>query len=36
MLALIEAIAHLNHMTATGEATRRLDADGAYRFEVAD
>lgn len=35
MLALIEAIAHLNHMVATGQATRRLDADGAYRFEVA-
>ncbi|MGB0505213.1 MAG: MBL fold metallo-hydrolase [Pikeienuella sp.] len=33
-LAMAEAVAHLNHMYAEGEATRRLDADGAYRFQL--
>lgn len=31
-LAMVEAIAHLNHMHAAGEAERRLDADGVLRF----
>lgn len=31
-LAMVEAIAHLNHMMTTGEAERRMGADGAYRF----
>lgn len=31
-LAMVEAIAHLNHMHQTGEATRTLDADGVLRF----
>ncbi|WP_340107143.1 MBL fold metallo-hydrolase [Pikeienuella sp. HZG-20] len=33
-LAMVEAIAHLNHMAATGEAERRLAPDGAYRFQL--
>ncbi|MFV0473110.1 MAG: MBL fold metallo-hydrolase [Pikeienuella sp.] len=33
-LAMVEAIAHLNHMRATGEAERTLDGDGAYRFRL--
>ncbi len=33
-LALIEAIAHLNHLHQTGEAERTLDAAGAYRFRI--
>lgn len=33
-LAMVEAIAHLNHMYAEGEVTRRLDPDGAYRFQL--
>ena len=31
-LAMVEAIAHLNHMYETGEAAKRLDADGVIRF----
>ena len=29
-LALVESIAHLNHLLATGRATRQLNEDGAY------
>ncbi len=35
-LAMVEAIAHLNHMHATGEAERLLDADGVLRFWMRD
>ena len=31
-LALVEAVAHLNHLYQAGRVTRQLDADGAYRF----
>ena len=31
-LALVEAVAHLNHLTATGCATRVLADDGAWRW----
>lgn len=33
-LAMVEAIAHLNHMHETGMASRRLHPDGAYRFQL--
>lgn len=33
-LAMVEAVAHLNHMWATGEAERRLGEDGAWRFRL--
>ena len=33
-LALVEAVAHLNHLHQTGQARRWLDADGVYRFEA--
>ena len=33
-LALVEAVAHLNHLHRQGRATRRLRADGAYGFEA--
>ncbi|MEM9524529.1 MAG: MBL fold metallo-hydrolase [Pseudomonadota bacterium] len=32
-LALVEAMAHLNHLFQAGRITRALDADGAYRWE---
>lgn len=35
-LAMGEAIAHLNHMAATGEATRRLGPNGAFVFEMSE
>ncbi|MEM7545621.1 MAG: MBL fold metallo-hydrolase [Pseudomonadota bacterium] len=35
-LAMVEAIAHLNHMFASGEATKSLDADGVIRFCMED
>ena len=31
-LALVEAVAHLNHLTATGRASRVLADDGAWRW----
>lgn len=31
-LALVEAVAHLNHLYQAGRVTRQLDDDGAYRF----
>ena len=34
-LALVEAVAHLNHLHQTGRAVRRLDDDGRYRFTTA-
>ncbi|MGB1152706.1 MAG: MBL fold metallo-hydrolase [Paracoccaceae bacterium] len=33
-LALVEAVAHLNHLYLKGDATRRLDLDGVYRYHV--
>ena len=33
-LAMVEAIAHLNHMYDTGMASRRLDPDGVLRFQI--
>lgn len=33
-LALVEAVAHLNHLYRAGRATRRLGNDGAYWFEA--
>ncbi len=33
-LALVEAVAHLNHLHHTGKATRDLNADGAYVFRA--
>jgi glyoxylase-like metal-dependent hydrolase (beta-lactamase superfamily II) len=33
-LALIESIAHLNHLQQIGEAVRETDANGAYRFRL--
>ncbi|MFY0692899.1 MAG: MBL fold metallo-hydrolase [Paracoccaceae bacterium] len=32
-LALVEAVAHLNHLYLTGRATRQLRDDGAYVFQ---
>ena len=34
-LALVEAVAHLNHLHQTGRAQRELRADGAYVFSAA-
>ena len=34
-LALVESIAHLNHLRATGRATRHLNEDGAYVWKPA-
>lgn len=34
-LALVEAIAHLNHLHQTGAATRMVLADGTYRWQAA-
>ena len=31
-LALVESVAHLNHLVALGQAKRWLDADGAWRW----
>ena len=31
-LALVEAVAHLNHLHQTGRATRRMNAEGAWEF----
>ena len=31
-LALVESVAHLNHLVALGQAERWLDADGAWRW----
>lgn len=33
-LALVESIAHLNHLTATGRARRWLDDDGVYLWQA--
>ena len=33
-LALVEAVAHLNHLHATGRVSRQLDDDGAFRFQA--
>lgn len=33
-LALVEAVAHLNHLHQTGRARRWLDDDGAYRWQA--
>lgn len=33
-LAMMEAVAHLNHMAARGDAVRQLCEDGAYRFQA--
>ncbi|WP_296417060.1 MBL fold metallo-hydrolase [Pseudooctadecabacter sp.] len=33
-LALVEALAHLNHLHQTGQATRTLGEDGAYLFQA--
>ena len=33
-LALVEALAHLNHLHQTGQATRTLGDDGAYLFQA--
>ena len=33
-LALVEAVAHLNHLQQAGQATRALRADGAWGFEA--
>lgn len=33
-LAMVEAIAHLNHMFSSGEADKRLGPDGVIRFQV--
>lgn len=35
-LALVESIAHLNHLFLAGGASRVLDANGVYRFERED
>jgi glyoxylase-like metal-dependent hydrolase (beta-lactamase superfamily II) len=32
-LALVEAVAHLNHLHQTGRATRQMGPDGAYLFK---
>ena len=34
MLALVEAVAHLNHLRTTGRATRARRADGAWAWEA--
>ncbi|SLN53563.1 MBL fold metallo-hydrolase [Pseudooctadecabacter jejudonensis] len=34
-LALVEALAHLNHLHQTGQATRKRGEDGAYLFQAA-
>ncbi|PQO23124.1 MBL fold hydrolase [Rhodobacteraceae bacterium WD3A24] len=34
-LALVEAVAHLNHLHQAGLATRRMGADGAWRWQRA-
>jgi hypothetical protein len=33
-LALVEALAHVNHLHKTGRATRTLGDDGAYYFQA--
>ena len=33
-LALVEAVAHLNHLHQTGRASRHLRGDGAYMFSA--
>lgn len=33
-LALVEAVAHCNHVYLSGQATRELGEDGAYRFQA--
>ncbi len=35
-LALVEAVAHLNHLHQHGRATRKLDAGGTWRFQSRD
>jgi glyoxylase-like metal-dependent hydrolase (beta-lactamase superfamily II) len=35
-LALVEAVAHLNHLMHAGEVTRRRRADGAWIWQVGD
>ena len=32
-LALVEAVAHLNHLYLKGDVTRCLDSDGVYRYQ---
>jgi len=32
-LALVEAVAHLNHLLRQGRVSRRMDADGAWRWQ---
>ena len=34
-LAMAEAVAHVNHLVATGRAVRRLDADGVWQYRPA-
>ena len=34
-LALAETLAHLNHLHATGRATRHIDPDGAWQWQAA-
>lgn len=34
-MALVEAVAHMNHLHATGRVTRHLDAEGAWRYAPA-
>ncbi len=34
-LALVEAVAHMNHLWRTGEAMRRLDEHGSWRYSLA-
>ena len=33
-LALVEAVAHLNHLTAQGQAVRRMGSDGAWLWQA--
>ena len=33
-LALVESVAHCNHLYVAGQATRTLDDDGAFRFQI--
>lgn len=33
-LALVEAVAHLNHLAARGEVTRHLTPEGAWAFQI--
>jgi hypothetical protein len=35
MLALVEAVAHLNHLLYRGEVVRAADADGAWLWQAA-